>query len=97
MTARTTLDEYEIARPKVFEFRRVERTHECHHVLYAFSIMLVGSRPSMIGSMNVRAGQTRIRCVGDKDRVRDTAGVSDTEFRAELERRPDRQSAHRPL
>ena len=49
------------------------------------------------GSQHVRACQTRNRCVATQNRFPDSARVSDAEFRPELERRPDRQPAHRPI
>jgi hypothetical protein len=46
---------------------------------------------------NVRTSQARNRCIGDQDRVPDSARVSDAQFRPELECRSDRQSANRRL
>jgi len=52
----------------------VPLTHE------AFSIYFVGGSASRKVS-HVRTGQTRNRCIGDQDRVPDSARVSDAQFR----------------
>jgi putative SOS response-associated peptidase YedK len=43
---------------------------------------------------HVRARETRNRCIGNQDRVPDSARISDAQFPAELERRSDR---HLPI